>query len=132
MLTESYGVELSNGFVSGKFDEWRVIRQFVERDRTIIIYCIVSEAKEFASKPVSGIRILKRIYVVLRRPKNALSKGNTLMQTYYSFRPVMYETAPGLEHTLAAVTDFMFGFVGGRISLNYQMIERELQATAGV
>jgi hypothetical protein len=131
MLAASYIYEVGNGFVSGKFDERRVIQRFTEPDRAIIIYCIVCEVKEFASKPVSGIRILKRVYIVLRR-SNREATSRTVMQSFYRFQPTQYEATPGLEDTFAAVTDFMFGFIGGRISLNYQMIEQKLQASAGL
>jgi len=136
MIASSYSYELGNGYVSAKFDQWRVIGQYVEPDRVIIIYCIVTETTGFASKPVSGIRILKRVFIVLRRLTGDAASGerstdNTLMQSCYCFQPVQYEATPGLEQTLAAVTDFMFGFIGGRISLNYQMIEHELEVMAG-
>lgn len=138
MLAATYTSELGNGFVRGKFDEWRVVKQFVGANCVVIICCIVSEATEFASKPVSGIRTLKEIYIVLRHPAQcrteedaeatASHETTTVMQTFYRFQPVQYKLTPGLENTLAAVTDFMFGFIGGRIGLNYQMIEQELRS----
>jgi hypothetical protein len=128
MQADSYSIELGNGFVSAKFDEWRVIRQFDDHDRVIIIYCLLTEATEFASEPVSGIRILEETYVVLRRPSD--SPDSTLMQTCYRHQPFQYKFIPGLDHTAAALADFLFGFTGGRISLNYQMIERELRTAA--
>lgn len=129
MLAESYRIELGNDIVSGTFTEWRVLQQFEELDRIVIIYCIVSEAAEFAAKPASGIRILKQVYIVLRRPSCSPS-GGTLLQFFYRFQPTMYKTAPGLAQTFAALTDFLFGFISGRIGINYQMIEQYLQATA--
>jgi hypothetical protein len=139
MLAESYRIELGNGIVSGTFTEWRVLQQFEEPDRIVIIYCIVSEAAEFAAKPASGVRILKQVYIVLRRPScdtdngggGDSPSGGTLLQFFYRFQPTMYKTAPGLAQTFAALTDFLFGFISGRISINYQMIEQYLQATAG-
>jgi hypothetical protein len=118
--------------VSVKFDEWRVIRQFVEKDRVVVIYCIVIETTEFALEPVNGIRLLEQVYIVLRHPSGSggVATSGTQVQTCYRLEPVQYKSTPGLENTVAAVTDFMFAFISGRISINYQMIERELRTAA--
>jgi hypothetical protein len=94
----------------------------------IIIYCLMTETTEFASEPVSGIRILEETSIVLRRPRD--NPSHTLMQSCYRLQPIQYKPTPGLDHTVAALTDFLFGFTGGRISINYQMIERVLRTSA--
>lgn len=129
-MAACYSLDLANSFVSCKFDEWRVMRRYVEGDRTIIIFCLLANLTEYAKEPVSGIRVLEQMYVVLRRPTCAIEGGDdaTLMQTCYRLQPVVYKSVPGVEHTLAAVTDFLFAFVAGTVSVHYQMIERDLKA----
>lgn len=50
------------------------------------------------------------------------------MQTCYRTQPVMYKESPGLESTVAALTDFLFAYVAGTVSVNHQMIEKSLRS----
>lgn len=128
----TYSLELANGFVTAKFDEWRVMRRFVLPDRVIIIFCLLAETTEFASEPVEGIQVLEQAFIVLRRPGSSIfdDSGDTLMQTCYHVQPVVNKPSSKSERTLAQLTDFLFAFVAGTISVNHQMIERELERRA--
>lgn len=130
-IAASYGLELFHGLESVKFDEWRVLRRFVDVDRVILVLCTLAEVIEFAGVPAKGIRVLERAFVVLRPSSSDGTENKSMvMQTCYQTQPVMYKDSPGLEETVATLTDFLFAFVAGTVSVNNQMIEKALRAQA--
>jgi hypothetical protein len=130
-IASSYGLELFHGVESVKFDEWRVLRRFVDVDRVVLVLCTLAEVIEFTGVPAKGIRVLERAFIVLRPSSSGgTDSTNTVMQTCYQTQPVMYKDNPGLEETVATLTDFLFAFVAGTVSVNNQMIEKALRAQA--
>lgn len=95
----------------------------------MLVLCTLAEVTEFGGALATGIRVLERAYVVLRPSStDGAECKSTLMQTCYRTQPVMYKDTPGLEDTVAALTDFLFAFVAGTVSVNHQMIEKALRA----
>lgn len=131
---QDFGLEVHAKHKSASFRIKQVIRQHVERERVVIVWCAAIDPVAFSDQPLPGnTGIVEKGYIVMK-PSSLSSSGGggggnalTLLQMCHIITPKlrvqMTESSASEFFRVGALTDFVMSATASNVTTSYHIVE---------